>query len=286
VTVKIPLLLTVIPFLGLLTGCATWEQHGVMADVNSRYRVAVEPVEISADIRRASEIMTVTPDVENEPTLVRQQLQNDASRLSHYLKIRLGGSAHFQVVPFDKAGLSANSFASMPETWDKDKLHDLKALHNVQAVLIVKVSGYGKIKKKWLTYLIGSGLVEGVVQGVLAAKLVKNTWVGLAVALEEIGQEILVWGGGSYLFDEHYAPVTLEARLISTTDGESIWSDTVFVSIDKDALKKLPEPERKKKQVQLYVTAKKAVNVLVNDLNEKANANLKTDTASLDEFDF
>ena len=47
----------------------------------------------------------------------------------------------------------------LPETFPEDpaELQKLKADRNIQAVLVVKLAGYGKLKKKWVTYLIGSG---------------------------------------------------------------------------------------------------------------------------------
>ena len=107
----------------------------------------------------------------------------------------------------------------------------------------------------------------------LIAKVVNNTWVGIAVGVEEIVQEILVWGGGSYLFNKHYSPVTLDAQLISTTDGKVIWDDMVFVSVDIKAIAKLPEEDRKKRDLHLMLTAKKAINELVSDINKKARRN-------------
>ena len=121
--------------------------------------------------------------------------------------------------------------------------------------------------------------MEGVVQGVLAAKLTDNTWVGIAIALEEVGQEVLVGGGGSYLFNKHYAPVTLEAQLVSTLDGKPIWDDTVFVSVDKNAIEALPEEDRKKKEIQLNLTAKMALDELAADLDETAKSNLRKNDA-------
>ena len=51
------------------------------------------------------------------------------------------------------------------------------------AVLQIRLSGYGQIKRKWLVYLIGSGVVEGVVQGVVVGKAVSG-WAGALVAVE------------------------------------------------------------------------------------------------------
>jgi hypothetical protein len=148
-----------------------------------------------------------------------------------------------------------------------------KAL-SVQAVLAVRLSGYGRLKRRWVAYLIGTGVIEGVVEGVIAGGALRNQWVGLAVAAEEIGQEVLTWGGGSFLFNMYYAPVTIEGELISTDDGKQVWSDTAFDSIDRKALKKLPEEEQKKKEVQLRVTVEKAEQDLADSLEKAARKNL------------
>lgn len=280
---KHTVLVVTITLMSFLSGCATWAQHGVTAEHNEKYRIAVTPIEVTADIEKAVDIMTPPPEITDEQELIHRQMQDVAGRLTGFLNSKLGESSYIE--PVSVGGVNDNLPAAAPHTWRLDELQSLKTSRNIQAVLDVKLSGYGKIKKKWLTYLIGTGVVEGVVQGVLAAKLVKNTWVGIAVALEEIGQEILVWGGGSYLFNEHYAPVTLEAQLISTTDGKQIWSDTVFASVDKDAIKLLPEQDRKKKELQLNLTARKAINELSEDINKEAKSNLNVDTGSLEEWD-
>ncbi len=116
--------------------------------------------------------------------------------------------------------------------------------------------------------------MEGVVEGAVVGGATKNVWAGLAVSLEEIGQEILTWSGGAFLFNRYYAPVTIEGELISTMDGKQVWSHTIFDSIDRKALKKLPEEERKKKEVQLKVTAEKAEKDLVENLEKAAKKNL------------
>ena len=141
-------------------------------------------------------------------------------------------------------------------------------------MLIIRLSGYGHLKNKWVVYLIGTGVAEGVVEGAVVGGATANVWVGTAVALEEIGQEILTWGGGAYLFNMYYAPITIEGELISTVDGKRVWSHTTFDSIDRKALKKLPQEEQKKKEVQLEVTAEKAEKDLVENLEKAAKKNL------------
>jgi hypothetical protein len=260
----------------LLSGCATWAQHGVTAGQNDKFRIALMPIEVTAEIGKISDIMTSPPAVTDEKKFIQEQVQIVSNQLTHALRSRLSESSYVEIVPIKPTEASTAIIAPVaPQVWSPEELAKLKTGSDVQAVLLVRLSGYGHMKKKWLTYLIGTGVVEGVVQGVLAAKLVDSTWVGIVIALEEVGQEVLVWGGGYYLFNKHYAPVTLEAQLIGTLDGKPIWDDTVFVSVNKDAIEALPEEDRKKKEIQLNLTAKKALDELAGDLDKTAKNNLR-----------
>lgn len=130
----------------------------------------------------------------------------------------------------------------------EDQVLQLATALDADATLFVTVSGYGKIQRKWFYLLVGSGIVEGVAQGVAVGLVVDNPWVAVAVAAEEVLQETLTWGGGIYLFNRIYTPVILESELMSTADGETIWSDTAFSRVNRDGLKKLPEADRKKRR--------------------------------------
>jgi hypothetical protein len=274
---KLSQLIIFFPFAFMLSGCATWAQHGVTAGQDKKFRIALMPVEVTTEIEKISDIMTSPPEAADEKKFIQEQMHIVSDRLTHDLHARLGESNYVEIVPIKQsvADTIALAPASQQALSTEEEPAKLKTGGDAQAVLLVKLSGYGQIKKKWLTYLIASGVVEGVVQGVLASKLTDSTWVGVAVALEEVGQELLVWGGGAYFFDKHYAPVTLEAQLSSTLDGKPIWDDTVFVSVDTDAIEALPEEDRKKKEIQLDLTAKKALNELANDLDDKAKSNLR-----------
>ena len=252
-----------------VTGCATWGRHGVAASVHGRYRIVVLPIRATSQVTE-----TAAVDHESLSELGKEggatgDLREATAHLDDYLQELLAQSSHIDVVPYPPAGST-----TLPENWTATDLAHLNLPADARAVLVVRLSGYGKLKRKWVVYLIGTGVVEGVVQGVVVAKAASNPWVGAAVALEEIVQEALVWGGGSYLFDRAYAPVTLEAELISVADAEVVWDDTVFVSIDKDAIKKLPEAERENRDLQLRLTAEKAVRELGEDLEKVAARNL------------
>ena len=266
-----------------LPGCANWARHGVLLNKNHRIRIAVVPVGVTANISDASDIVSNPPQMLNEQEFIHEQMSKVVEQLTQTLNAKLKKNEYIEFVPIASNDLKEGG-ASTTHTWSAQNLIKLKQKHDVQAVLFVTLAGYGKMKKEWLVLLIGSGVVEGVVQGVLAAKLVSNVWAGVAVGLEEIGSEVFVWGGGSYLFNAYYSPVTLDAKLISTTDAAKVWSDTVFVSVDRDAIKSLPKKEQAKRELQLKLTAKKALNELVDDINSAAKSNSPIEKDVSDEF--
>ncbi len=264
----------------LLAGCATWTGHGVTIDPQQKLRIAVLPVQSDLEIKSLNDIETVpesTKEIPGEKERIRQEMQRVTEDMTRSIETRLNDSPYFEVIPHDKVAEALSSRTDRPATVPRsaDRIKEIGRTLNAQAVLNVRLSSYGRLKRKWVAYLIGTGVAEGVVEGVVVGGAIRNVWVGLAVAAEEIGQEVLTWGGGSYLFNMYYAPVTLEGELISSSDGGTVWSHTTFDSIDRKALKKLPEEERKKKEVQLKVTAEKAEKDLVEDLEKAAKKSIR-----------
>ncbi|MEK6776736.1 MAG: hypothetical protein AABY87_07650 [bacterium] len=133
--------------------------------------------------------------------------------------------------------------------------------------LIFDISGYGSIKPKWKKYLIGTGIVEGVVQGIVVGSATQNVWLGLGVALEEFGSEYLTWNGVDWILGETFAPVTLEGALVRHSDQVMIWRESIFITKNKDELKKLDDQEKKKKEKQLQASLHKAESRLLSSLN-------------------
>ncbi len=203
-------------------------------------------------------------------------MQKITENMTRSLEVRLKVSPYFEVIPHEQAAevLAARGVQPPNAPLTAEQINSLGTALNVRAVLVIRLSGYGRLKRRWVVYLIGTGVVEGVVEGAVVGGAAKNVWVGLAVGLEEIGQEILTWGGGAFLFNMYYAPVTVEGELISTMDGKQVWSHTTFDNIDRKALKKLPKEEQKKKEVQLRVTAEKTEQDLVENLEKAARKNL------------
>ncbi len=263
----------------LMAGCATWAGHGVTAYPHEKLRIAELPVQSEAEIKRLKDIETVpepAKEIPDEKKLIGQQMQKVTEDMTRSIETRLNASPYLEVVPHEQVAevLAAQGVQPANARLTTEQIKSLGTALNVRAVLVIRLSGYGHLKRRWVVYLIGTGVVEGVVEGAVVGGATKNVWVGLAVGLQEIGQEILTWGGGAFLFNRYYAPVTIEGELIGTMDGKQVWSHTTFDSIDRKALKKLPEEERKKKEVQLKVTAEKAEQDLVENLEKAARKNL------------
>ncbi len=132
--------------------------------------------------------------------------------------------------------------------------------------LEITLSGYGRLKKKWIRYMLASGVVEALFQGIVVASALNNTWAGIAVGAEEMTSEWITWHGGAWLFARTFAPITLEGHLWRTRDGKLVWRKTVFVSKNKKELEKLPESKQNRREVRLSANLHKAESLLLKDL--------------------
>lgn len=250
-----------------MPGCATWSQHGVTLSSQSPLRIAVAPIAATATVSKLSDIKTTEelPEGADESAAVRQELSQAASQMDRLLANELAAHADIAVLPYAAPDVvSINNLLWEGGDRAVPSLQQFPAA--AQAVLLIRLAGYSTLKREWQTYLIGAGVAEGVFQGVLVAQAASTPWAGVAVAAAEIAQEVIVWGGGARLFNSYYAPVTLEAKLISVHNGAVLWSDTVFVSVDKAAIAQLPESERGRKELQLAATAAKALGELIANL--------------------
>jgi len=131
--------------------------------------------------------------------------------------------------------------------------------------LKVELSGFGSLKKEWKNVLIGTGIAEGIIQGVIVGTATSNPWLGIAVGAEEIGSEYLTWNGVDWILGETYAPVTLEASMLYINKNEIIWQDSFFVTENEDELN---DVEKKDKSMQLEASLHKAVQELLSSLNQ------------------
>ena len=262
----------------VLTGCATWSQHGVTAS-SGKLRIAVLPVRNDVAVRNLSDICTppATAGSNDQTALIEAEMHRVTSVIRSRIETGLCESRVFEVIPdsqvdaaIDKLNIEADAQPPAPS-----QVLALGRALGADVVLATRISGYGRIKSKWLALLVGSGLVEGVVQGGVAAYAVGNVWVAIGVAAEEMLQEILTWGGGAWLFNRVFTPVILETDLLGTADGQAVWTDTSMARINRKALKDLPESDRTRREVRLQKTAEAAVDDLLNALNKKASRSMR-----------
>jgi len=133
-------------------------------------------------------------------------------------------------------------------------------------VLAVDVAGYGRVKRKWILIMAGSGLIEGVAQGVATAGVSGNPLLGAGVAAEEIASESLTWIGGGWLWNKYLAPVTLEGRMWRVRDGRLVWQDIQFAD-SSDFLALLFGGKTVTKEDALKASLKEAEDDLFEDLD-------------------
>lgn len=238
-----------------LAACAAHTPYPLGIKGIPHVAIAVTPTTISAHVSSLSDIRSVSKsDTKNNEqtqihdTLEKVRLNVDAcvrNWLSQRKGIRMEWGAHS--VDEDKVELS----------WAKEKGADL--------VLAVDVSGYGRVKRRWVLLMAGTGLIEGVAQGVAAAGITGNPVVGAGVAAEEFAQESLIWLGGAWLWNKYLAPVTLEGRMWRVRDGRLIWHEVQFAD-SSDLLKLLFGKKQPKKEKALAMSLKKAEDDLFSDL--------------------
>ncbi|WP_297458842.1 hypothetical protein [Ferrovum sp.] len=150
--------------------------------------------------------------------------------------------------------------------------------------LSITLNGYGTLNERWKKIFFGSVLIEGIAQGVVVSSATKDpwlgivvavgelgreylTWSGLAVAMEGFGQEYLAWSGIDWFVGKNYAPVTLEGKLVTLTDQQTIWKDSSSVTDNSDELKNMSKDEKNNKEVQLRASLHKAEKELILSLN-------------------
>lgn len=263
-----------------LSGCATWSKHGIQPRPPEKIRIAVLPVQISVIIKHLKNIQSI-PKSEKTPLdekdVIHRKMREAADAITGDIEAELNASYFFEVAPDSdvRRALEVAGFAASTATLTDAQVADFGKTVGAQAVLVTQLSGYGAVKKRWLFYLIGSGLAEGLVQGVVVAVAVSSPWAAVGIGVEEAAQETAEWGGGAFLFGKMFSPVILEGQLISSADGRTIWSGTELASSNSKAVKALPKVDQGRREFRLRLTAKKAAVDLVKKIDKKAWANLK-----------
>ncbi len=262
----------------ILGGCAHWSKEGVILTPPHKLNLAILPVQFSVKISKRKEIEDIPKDekklsYKKEAALTQAKLEGISQEMTQYMGDRLSRSYFFNVISLDKKIPFTHFELPISSTaWE-----NLSQSSGASIFLQIEVEGYGHIKKIWLAYLVGSGLAEGLFDGVVASFALgpKQQWVAAAIGGEEALQETAEWLGGAYLMDRFFTPVILKARLINSHTGKVFWSETEMGTRDAADLKKFPKSDRKKKQVRLKAVSEAALRKLAKDIEKAAAKNEK-----------
>jgi hypothetical protein len=240
---------TLILCAALLAGCASWAERGVPIAPPRKLKVAVLPVSFGVRIRKMTDIETVPKGTRPPRGREEAEISSATAALSDAMRASFADG-------LDKSWY----FRTVASTADAD------------AVLRVTVLGYGRIKRSWVFLLLGSGMVEGAVQGVAVAEAAGSVPAAIGVAGEEALQETVEDVGGVFLFDRWFTPVFLKAELVSPK-GRVVWRGWAWGDRDRKGVKKLPQAGRRLKQKRLWLVFAKAETSLLRKLGKAAARN-------------
>ena len=254
---------------GLSLAACGWFKSDVKPDPPpaDRPRVAMLPFDMGIEITSLSSIQSVNGVLksEEEPQLVEQavkQVREDARRLMYE---RLASKQSFELIPSEETDRALEELGmTTTETLAPEHLSRLRTRLGADLLVTGIVQDYGKVRWQWLA----AGMLADMTWESIALGLA-TSW-NPAVIFGNVGFELLtstpVWFGGGYLFGVAFRPVRVEASAVDPIDGDTVWHDTEIAIYLWGRLKEVPEEERKKKEVQLGLNLKKAVEDLGESL--------------------
>jgi hypothetical protein len=254
---------------GLSLAACGWFKSDVKPDPPpvDRPRVAMLPFDMGIEITSLSSIQSVNGVLksEEEPQLVEQavkQVREDARRLMYE---RLASKQSFELIPSEKTDRALEELGmTTTETLVPEHLSRLRTRLGADLLVTGIVQDYGKVRWQWLA----AGMLADMTWESVALGLA-TSW-NPAVIFGNVGFELLtstpVWFGGGYLFGVAFRPVRVEASAVDLIDGDIVWHDTEIAIYLWGRLKEVPEEERKKKEVQLGLNLRKAVEDLGESL--------------------
>lgn len=239
----------------ILTSCATPSLTEKLA-TSKKPRIAILKLNITAPIKKISSIQdSYSKDVTIESVL-REIEERATVKLVEFLQ--KSDKVEPVLVPIDYLEIKTGKRPS------KEEIEKIRKDFAVDAIFFGEIPWYGKTK---LLYpILGMSLdiaAESIALGIL------TNW-NSTIVLANVGLELLtgapLWFGGAYIFGWAFRPVSIDAYAYSAGDGSLIWENTVDQVASGDELKKFPEEDRKKKEIQLETSLNKAVHSLSNSI--------------------
>ena len=246
---------------GFFAGCA-WFQTSPQQEIpiEERPYVAILPIGIEVKIAKLSYIKSVEEDLSPEDEAQQldnalQQIRTEARRL---LQGRLAAGQRFRFVPdeqIENAVIKLELKSGVAPT--TGQLADLRAQLGADILIVGNILDYGKIRwQYWVPGLVLSMLAETLIVGAATGF---NPAFMAATAGSELLTDVPFWWGGAYIAGWAFRPVRVEASAIDPLEGVVVWNETEAAIYLWGRLKEVPEEQRKKKEVQLSLNLKKAM---------------------------
>ncbi len=228
--------------LAILFGCCPRENIRRAQDL-SPLRVSIAPTQSSVRIRHLRYIRSAPSGLskETEQPLIEQEMERVKTRLSDNFAAKVSSSAILAVAPLD-----------------------------AEAGIFLTVEAYGRVPGKWLFYLVGSGVVEAAVQGIIVEKATGNQWLALGVSAEELASESLTWIGGSFVTNRFLTPIVLSCRIERLSDHKTIWSKHIVSLYSRKIIARLPANQRQQREMQLAGVSDHALSELLNAIEKSS----------------
>lgn len=255
---------------GILGGCA-WFQARPQQEIplEERPYVAVLPIGIKVEITQLSYIKTVEEDLspEDEARQLADALQEIRMEARRLLQSRLAAGQRFRFVPDEQVATAVTQLELKPGVVPTtDQLADLRAQVGADLVLVGNILDYGKIRwQYWVPGLVASMLAETLIVGAATGF---NPALMAATAGSELLTDVPFWWGGAYIGGWAFRPVRVEVLAFDPFDGAVVWDETEAAVYLWGRLKEVLEEERKKKEVQLGLNLKKAMEDIGDSLND------------------
>jgi len=241
--------------LAVLTACSIHTPYPLGIKGKSEIVIATSQASLSAPVSNLADISSVDADDSPEAQArVHSELEAARLNLDVYMRDWMQQRENLHTGQFNDSFVAGDD---VDLSWAKAQGADI--------AIAVDVAGYGRVKRKWILIMAGSGLIEGVAQGVATASVTGNPWLGAGVGAEEIASESLSWLGGGWLWNKYLAPVTLEGRMWRVGDGRLVWQDVQFAD-SSDLLALLFGGKQPAKEEALKASLKIAEDDLFDDL--------------------
>jgi hypothetical protein len=250
-------------------GCATApEQQAPARDPV----VLVGPFTMEVVISHSTKIHSFAePPAEEDEPAIRQRLVADATLTAQQLMTdRLGRQAGFTVLPLHDAKRLESGPAPPDAPGSRERILAMGRTAGADMVLFGRLLGYGQLPLRyWLTGWAATATSQLTVVGVATGG---NPVAMGGYLLFDVMTDLPIWTGGFYAFGWAFRPVLVEVEVWQLTGCEQeIWKVSDFALMGHTYLEIYPEPERKKKEVQLKANLTRAI----EELAELAGRTLK-----------